>query len=1037
MLEQYWPNADRVDACIAGDAESSDVSVLLAVHQPIKFITRDSFTNAEAPASEQQLLDAFLADNLPNGYLLFPITGVSGVGKSHVIRWLDAQLRRCSKRDQLHIVRIPKSASLRKVVELILEPLSDDPSFEQARSDLTRAVAEVDKDQAVVLFRGHIENALNAKYKEIESNKDYPNRNVWLGHAKGLPKLFGDAALVEHFDNEILSRVIDRAVRGLEDELEGGETSSQFVEEDLIIPEGVKLSEAAKLVKGYYERNLASSDGTSRKIAVELLNSIVDTAVGNVFDIRQSIGGITFQDIIGSIRKKFLEENKELVLLVEDYYAMTGIQDLLLRVCIQEGRREGKQVTATMRTAIAVTDGQLAGRESILMRAQREWVIGSSRLSREDVKRNVTDMIGSYLNAARFGAERLREHFDSRDEEQGLTGWLPVWKPEDQSDEEVEALDAFGYSSQGHALFPFNFNAISQLVNSKLGQADSVIFNPRQVINHILRKVLREWRQVFIAGKFPPKDFENLRPNLYLADLIREANLGSSDKDRLRSFLTVWGGNVSNKNDLAEIHPAIYKTFSLPGSDVLFDILHRPAQPSATVQVTQRPTSLEAAQQSNDNALTRPHEPLTRRFDDPQIEVMTKALEAWTNGTRLSQANARQLRTSIIKLLERAINWNELNVDAVKIQMSWLSIANAFGNPPTGFSIIVCDRHEDEDGTLRNGFIGSLRFSSNNQSWDYPEAHQDYTACAALIDRLIPQVKTIVTKKVSEEIAIISQALLHQSRIAGLAPPLRPGPGSASELLRGLLSKPVQSPNEIFEEDWAALRDRALNLDDREKLQRALLRRVASYQTTGDTPYAVDTVRLLKALSSEIDREAYTNLGKSDLDTYKLVSGMDDESLQRKLRKVVASLKSFRASVLEYGSDKFDKNGFTDDLLQTYKLLRETGCLPEDIFIGEDFQKLLEEFRNSAVSDLLKKAEAVTEAEGAKDLPKRLNALGTIDLGLIQRTLSFLSNAEKLIKGSESLVVQKEKTSSQSDPKVTAALINKLLKDLSEAELAT
>jgi len=522
-----------------------------------------------------------------------------------------------------------------------------------------------------------------------------------------------------------------------------------------------------------------------------------------------------------------------------------------------------------------------------------------------------------------------------------------------------------------------------------------------------------------------------------LADLIREANLGSSDKDRLRSFLAVWAGNATDRNALAEIHPAIYKTFSLPGSDVLFDIVHKPAEPSAPAQPTQTTISIKNPSQSNANALAQPPEALSSQAEDPKVADMSKALEAWTNGTRLSQSNSNLLRTYIMNLLARAVNWNELNINAEPIKKGWLSIANAFGNPTTGSSIIVCDRHEDEDGTLRNGFIGALRFSSNNQSWDYPEAHQDYTACAALIDRLIPQVKTIVTKKVSEEIAIISQALLHQSRIAGLAPPLRPGPGSASELLRGLLSKPVQSPNEIFEEDWAALRDRALNLDDREKLQRALLRRVASYQTTGDTPYAVDTVRLLKALSSEIDREAYTNLGKSDLDTYKLVSGMDDESLQRKLRKVVASLKSFRASVWEYGSDKFDKNGFTDDLLQTYKLLRETGCLPEDIFIGEDFQKLLEEFRNSAFSDLLKKAEAVTEAEGVKDLPKRLNALGTIDLGLIDRTLLFLSNAEKLVEGAGPKVLQLENLSSQSDPKVTAALINKLLKDLSEAELAT
>ena len=32
MLEKYWPEADQVNACIKNEAETADVSVLLAVH---------------------------------------------------------------------------------------------------------------------------------------------------------------------------------------------------------------------------------------------------------------------------------------------------------------------------------------------------------------------------------------------------------------------------------------------------------------------------------------------------------------------------------------------------------------------------------------------------------------------------------------------------------------------------------------------------------------------------------------------------------------------------------------------------------------------------------------------------------------------------------------------------------------------------------------------------------------------------------------------------------------------------------------------
>ena len=133
MLEAYWPQAGAVNACIKNEAETADVAVLLAVHQPMPLIARAAVTNRETAATEKQLLDAFLSEDVPAGYILCPITGPSGVGKSHVIRWLDAQLKRSKRYDDLLVIRIPKSASLRKVVELILEPLKDNPRYAKPR----------------------------------------------------------------------------------------------------------------------------------------------------------------------------------------------------------------------------------------------------------------------------------------------------------------------------------------------------------------------------------------------------------------------------------------------------------------------------------------------------------------------------------------------------------------------------------------------------------------------------------------------------------------------------------------------------------------------------------------------------------------------------------------------------------------------------------------------------------------------------------------------------------------------------------------
>ena len=104
-------------ACIKTDAEGADKAVLLAVHQPMQFERRVIGGHREKveTCGEGELLVWFLADE-PDGRRIVPIVGSSGIGKSHVIRWLDAQIRRQPGNDGRVILRIPKGMSLKGVL---------------------------------------------------------------------------------------------------------------------------------------------------------------------------------------------------------------------------------------------------------------------------------------------------------------------------------------------------------------------------------------------------------------------------------------------------------------------------------------------------------------------------------------------------------------------------------------------------------------------------------------------------------------------------------------------------------------------------------------------------------------------------------------------------------------------------------------------------------------------------------------------------------------------------------------------------------
>ena len=117
----------------------------------------------------------------------------------------------------------------------------------------------------------------------------------------------------------------------------------------------------------------------------------------------------TLGEVILEIRKQLLTDNKELIFLVEDFYALVGIQDTLSKVMIQEGFTSTGEKYATIRSAIAVTDGYLAGRDTIATRAGREWVVESRLESDMETLGRIRSLVASYINAARLGEDKLKK----------------------------------------------------------------------------------------------------------------------------------------------------------------------------------------------------------------------------------------------------------------------------------------------------------------------------------------------------------------------------------------------------------------------------------------------------------------------------------------------------------------------------------------------------------------------------------------------------------------------------------------------------
>lgn len=1028
MLKNYWPKSDAINDCIKNEAETADVSVLLAVHQSPQLLQRFALSQEIIVSDEQALLDTFLTDDIPSGSLLVPITGASGAGKSHMIRWLDAQLRRSSNAQNLHIIRIPKSASMRNVVELILEPLKNDPQFEKIRRDLTTAVNSVNITNAAVTLRAHLENELREIFLQKESKLRQGTGEANLAselrfemaHSKYLPRLFSDAALVEHFTGSILQRIISRALNGHAESFDSENTSledplPQFFIEDLKIPETVDVSQAAHAVKQYIEANLNRLDDTQRQKVVGLLNSVLDRAIGAVFQFENSTNGIRLEDIILAVRAVLFKDNKELVLLIEDFSALQGIQEVLLNVCITEGDRDGQKIFCVMRTAIALTDG-LNFRDTVLHRAQREWIVGGEELKTNEIQDKIIEMVGSYLNAARWGLAELQRLFNERESTSTLSNWVPIWNSETQSDLDYEVLKSFGLNQRNEPLFPFNKKSIEVLIKKHLTVGGRLQLLPRVVINEILRRTLL-MRENFEKGHFPTKNFQNVTISGIVARWVTEARQTEIIADRLSSFLAIWGGNPQEKSEISAISPFLFSAFNLPTPSEISDIEYVPP----TIEIL-LPPELETTAAPTKLTL----------LDEKFIELKNK-LDIWADGTLLEHTTSNELRKILMDLAFQTIDWPTLRMrQPDKVEHQWIKIPNSRGGGATRHSISICESEKDTDGKIREGLLGAYRHVIiHNRSWNYPEAQTDYVASAAIVDNIVAQLIPIILTESASLSAYFVEPLVNQARIIGLQPNINLS--QPHDLLFAIFTKNNQQSIIPFEDKWDTLRQQAFGTIDgviaRTFLQEKLLSLNAAYQgERGSTPLAIDITRLITA------KETDTTYAKSisGIDTKQFISSMQTNRISEKVDPCIAKIKRFSTDITEI-SEATEKENFSTNIRDIVSEATRGGLVSHNTLpvTLNGYQQVLADFDGVIIADLKSGIEPLT-------LPNRLspdetlNLLGSLNYQDLEKTISFLNITNQIISSIEMNVAREENEQNLTNPINTISEIQNTLEFLSK-----
>jgi hypothetical protein len=987
-LLNYWPTADEINRCINHEAEGVHDAVLLAVHQPSSLSYRLISSDRKIEASEEDLFKYLITNDVPSGAHVVPITGASGVGKSHMVRILAAHLENINDSGRFVIIRIPKSASIRRVVELILEKLPGD-EYAVVREGFAKAVENINLETAVISFQSQLDISLIELAKELQTQIRLDPGNSELkercGHAKNLPKFMGDPVLVDYFREKVFPRIVKRAVSG-QDPFKYEESVEDFRESDFEIPDGIDITKGAESTQSYYLRSLQIRGGEGRRSLVRLLNEskVIDQSIRQVFKLHEALGGMTLQEVILEIRRLLFAQNRELVILVEDFKALTGIQDTLLNVLIQEGVRDGLRELATMRSVIAVTDGYIRGQDTIATRAKREWIVESHLSSDEEVLRRTKALVASYLNAARWGYGELNKHFQKLGKVWSETQrWIDAYT-DDDDEKDAQILSAFGHVN-GIPLFPFTDLAIERLARSALTLNNTLVFTPRFIINDVIRDVLLVGRPAFEQERFPPPGINAPRVNAQVTNWLAELPFSAETRDRYGRLVAIWGNLPQTPDEIGFIPQEVFDAFGL----------ERPNVERQTIPV--RPVIERISQTSP------PVVPVSRSDDG-----FMQALENWVQKNEtLKQVVANQIRKSIETALNDRIDWQSERCAKFPITAKQISIPNAAGEAGISInSIRVAEDNADPTGQLRFELAAVNRYYNlNGGDKNYAEVDDDLVWIGNLTERLMPQALDLVRADVGKRLAIALHLLAMNSRILGIVERGRTA-ASLTPFLFGTAAFPQSLPEVVPSEfsEWRKLQELALRV--RTDLIQQVLVLCGSFQGSGKTAYAIDIVRIVECMPPDSPTVDLSLLDQLSTEVRQHLPQMSEARVRVVARKALMGANNIRSMLVSELNDEFNKQEIVDEFKALAEQYSESGAWnTEEIGMGlTAFRSLCEEFRVSALREAMVPLGDIggsVETEEGKTDKHTINRMGRFDVGPLLVATRFVETARKVINVSE------------------------------------
>ena len=559
---------------LPGDADA----VFLAAHTPVELEHRKGSERISGSSGEAQVLEALTSriGDLERNTLV-AVTGGSGSGKSHVVRWVHSHLPADDPR--FHVLYVPRAIqTLRELLRRIIEGLPDvDGTDLMSRVDA--AISKVRPGELQARLVNEMKIALDwtledrAPYDgetpdEAAARED---RNGMLGskdeESGGRRDGLADILEIPQVKAALL-RPLGRLSQLVQSYFD--QTSRRDDNEEIFTPDDLPLRERGVRTALTGRRELAELWTIITRQpddALTLLEEALRVALPKTVGLR-SASGETLDSLFRESRKALRARQQELVLIFEDLAQFGLVDGELFDQFVTQPRDD----LAPLRVVFALTDGAYGRMErTVRTRVEHEFDVGDFALA------DRPQFVGRYLNLARVGRDETQRLWRPGADMQAGAAWMVNACDTREEGEACRFRDtchaSFGtvaIDGLGDVgLYPYNHEALRRAIEH-LGHNPT----PRDVLDESVSTNLVEADRHIGAGDYPhERTRQQFDFKVRMAKDALQARNPSSDPERNYRALVIWG-------DESRLPAGILEAFSLDGA-------------AGPVQVTPEPEPIE------------------------------------------------------------------------------------------------------------------------------------------------------------------------------------------------------------------------------------------------------------------------------------------------------------------------------------------------------------------------------------------------------------------------------------------------------------